>query len=280
MNVIITGGTQGLGVSITEKFLSEGANVSICGRDDKQLTNCIQNLKTKYSSKIIGFQCDVSKEEEIINFIDKSINEFKQIDVIILNAGIYGPMGPIESIDLNQFKYALEVNFYGIVLPCKYIIPHFKKNKIGKIIIVSGGGATSPMPYITGYASSKAASIRFMESISIELKEFNIDVNAIAPGAMATRMNDEVIKAGPNLVGRDFYEKNLKWKNGESTSLELGSDLIWFLSNKESNGITGKLISARWDNWKNLPNHLNELQSSDIYCLRRIVPEDRNKKWN
>lgn len=280
MNVIITGASQGLGVSIAEKFLKEGANVSICGRNEPQLIETINILKKVYSSKIIGYACDVSKEEQVKYFIDKSTEEFKYIDAIVLNAGIYGPMGPIESISFDDFKYALEVNLYGVMLSCKYIIPHFKQNKRGKIIMVSGGGATNPMPYITGYAASKAASIRFMESISLELKSFNIDVNAVAPGALATRLVNQVLDAGPETIGKEFYEKNLKWKNEGATSPELGSNLIWFLANSQSDGITGKLISAQWDNWKDLPSHLNELNASDIYCLRRIVPEDRKQNWN
>lgn len=280
MNVIITGASQGLGISIAEKFLKEGANVSICGRNEPQLIETINVLKKVYSSKIIGYACDVSKEEQVKSFIDKSTEEFKYIDAIVLNAGIYGPMGPIESISFDDFKYALEVNLYGVMLSCKYIIPHFKQNKRGKIIMVSGGGATNPMPYITGYAASKAASIRFMESISLELKSFNIDVNAVAPGALATRLVNQVLDAGPETIGKEFYEKNLKWKNEGATSPELGSNLIWFLANSQSDGITGKLISAQWDNWKDLPLHLNELNASDIYCLRRIVPEDRKKNWN
>jgi 3-oxoacyl-[acyl-carrier protein] reductase len=280
MNVIITGASQGFGSSIAEKFLKEGANISICGRDEQQLAERLASLKQTYKSKIIGYSCDVSKEYQVKTFIDKSIEELQTIDAIVLNAGIYGPMGPIESVDFDAFKYALEVNLYGVVLPCKYIVPHFKQNNCGKIIMISGGGATTPMPYITGYAASKAASIRFMESISLELKSFNIDVNAVAPGALATRLVDSVLNAGPELIGKEFYEKNLKWKNEGATSPELGANLVWFLANYHSDKITGKLISAQWDDWKNLPLHLKELNSSDIYCLRRIVPEDRNKNWN
>ena len=280
MNVIITGASQGLGSSIAEKFLKEGSNISICGRDEQQLAERISSLKQTYKSKNIGYSCDVSKENQVKTFINKSIEELQTIDAIVLNAGIYGPMGPIESVDFDAFKYALEVNLYGVVLPCKYIVPHFKQNNRGKIIMISGGGATTPMPYITAYAASKSASIRFMESISLELKSFNIDVNAVAPGALATRLVDTVLNAGPEVVGKEFYEKNLKWKNEGATSPELGANLVWFLANHQSDRITGKLISAQWDDWKNLPLHLKELNSSDIYCLRRIVPEDRNKNWN
>ena len=113
-----------------------------------------------------------------------------------------------------------------------------------------------------------------------ELKPYNIDVNAVAPGALATRLVDQVLNAGPDVVGSEFYDKNLAWKTKGATSPELGAELVYYLAGAKSNGITGRLLSAQWDNWKDLSSHLNELNTSDIYCLRRIVPEDRKKDWN
>jgi len=119
-----------------------------------------------------------------------------------------------------------------------------------------------------------------METLAEELKPFQVDVNAIAPGALATRLVDEVLAAGPDKVGAAFFEKNKGWKEKGAVPLELGANLAVYLASAESNGITGKLISAQWDPWKDLQTHRDELAKSDIYCLRRIVPEDRGKKWN
>ena len=91
---------------------------------------------------------------------------------------------------------------------------------------------------------------------------------------------DEVLAAGPEKVGAAFYEKNKTWKEKGATPLEFGAGLAVYLASAESNGITGKLISAQWDPWKTLHEHREELAKSDIYCLRRIVPEDRGKKWS
>ena len=107
-----------------------------------------------------------------------------------------------------------------------------------------------------------------------------MDVNAIAPGALATRLMDEVIAAGPELVGAAFFEKNKTWKENGAVPLDFGARLAFYLASNESNGITGKLLSAQWDPWHDLQKHREDLAKSDIYCLRRIVPEDRGKKWN
>jgi NAD(P)-dependent dehydrogenase (short-subunit alcohol dehydrogenase family) len=280
MNVIITGASQGFGKIIATKFLEHKNNIAICSRNIQELEKTHNELISTAKSIVYSKSCDVSKETDVNSFVDESIQVFGNIDTIVLNAGIYGPMGSTESVDINEWIKTIEVNLYGVLYPCRRIISHFKQNKRGKIIIVSGGGATNPMPNITAYASSKAAVIRLMESLAHELKPYNIDVNAVAPGALATRLVDQVLNAGPDVVGSEFYDKNLAWKTKGATSPELGAELIYYLAGAESNGITGRLLSAQWDNWKDLSSHLNELNPSDIYCLRRIVPEDRKKDWN
>ena len=198
----------------------------------------------------------------------------------MLNAGVYGPMGPTESVDLAEWRRAIDINLFGVLLPCRAVIPHFKQAKRGKIVVLSGGGATNPLPNISSYAASKAAAVRLMETFAEELKSFHVDVNAIAPGALATRLVDEVLAAGPEKVGAAFFEKNKQWKQTGATPLHLGARLAVYLASSESDGITGRLISAQWDLWAKLHEHRDELSKSDIYCLRRIVPEDRGRKWS
>lgn len=280
-NVIITGGTVGFGKALAEKFLSEGANVSICSRNEQQLFDTQSELLSKFPNQIILVKkCDVSIEKDVKEFISYSLDTFKTIHVLILNAGVYGPMGPIETVSLDEWRKSIDINLFGVLLPCRELIPHFKQNKYGKIIVLSGGGATNPMPNLSSYATAKAAVVRLVETLSKELSSYNVDINAIAPGAMSTRMIQQVIDAGPEIVGDEFFKKNQNWKQNGATSMELGTNLAVYLSSDDSNGVTGKLISAQWDDWKNFGNHLDDLQNSDIYTLRRIVLEDRNKKWN
>lgn len=280
-NVIITGGTVGFGKALAEKFLSEGANVSICSRNEQQLFDTQSELLSKFPNQIILVKkCDVSIEKDVKEFISYSLDTFKTIHVLILNAGVYGPMGPIETVSLDEWRKSIDINLFGVLLPCRELIPHFKQNKYGKIIVLSGGGATNPMPNLSSYATAKAAVVRLVETLSKELSSYNVDINAIAPGAMSTRMIEQVINAGPEIVGDEFFKKNQNWKQNGATSMELGTNLAVYLSSDDSNGVTGKLISAQWDDWKNFGNHLDDLQNSDIYTIRRIVLEDRNKKWN
>jgi NAD(P)-dependent dehydrogenase (short-subunit alcohol dehydrogenase family) len=281
LNALLTGGSQGLGRTIAEHFLRAGANLVLCARDEKVLAATAAELQTLAApgQKVRARACDVSSETQVNDLVAFALAELGSLQILVNNAGIYGPMGPTESVPLAEWMRAIEINLYGVLLPCRAVMPHFKRAGRGKIVILSGGGATNPLPNISAYAASKAAVVRLMETLAEELRPFRTDVNAIAPGALATRLVDEVLAAGPEKVGRAFYEKNRQWKEKGATPLELGAQLAVYLASAESDGITGKLISAQWDPWAKLHEHRDELAKSDIYCLRRIVPEDRGQKW-
>jgi NAD(P)-dependent dehydrogenase (short-subunit alcohol dehydrogenase family) len=279
LNALITGSSQGLGKAMAEQFLREGANVALCARTEKDLLATRDALAKKFpAQRIIAKRSDVSDESDVNALVAFALREFGTLQVLVLNAGIYGPMGPTESVPLEEWRRAIDINLFGVLLPCRALIPHFKKAARGKIIILSGGGATNPLPNISAYAASKAAVVRLMETLAEELQPHHIDVNAIAPGALATRLVDEILAAGPEKVGAAFYEKNKQWKEKGATPLELGAALAVYLASPQSDGITGKLISAQWDPWEKLHEFRADL-NGDIYALRRIVPKDRGKTW-
>lgn len=281
-SAIITGANQGLGYEIAKHFVLAGADVMLCARNVELLKEAQQHLLplTKNQSKVLIQATDVSKKEQVDALIATTLTLLGKIDILVANAGIYGTKGPIEEIDWDEWSQAIDINLKGTVLQCRAVLPHFKQKRYGKIIVLSGGGATKPMPFLSAYATSKAAVVRFAETLAEEVKEFNIDVNTIAPGALNTRLLSEILEAGPEKVGKTFYEQSLKQKEQGGTSLDVGASLCTFLASSESDQITGKLISAVWDPWKKLPEYLDELKNSDIYTLRRIVPQDRNKNWD
>ncbi|HXJ58197.1 MAG TPA: SDR family oxidoreductase [Verrucomicrobiae bacterium] len=280
LNALITGASQGLGRVISEQYLREGANVVLCARTEGDLVRTQLALQASFPQrKVLARACDVSDETQVKALAAFALEELGSLQVLVLNAGVYGPMGPTEAVDLTEWRRAVDINLFGVLLPCRALIPHLKTAGRAKIIVLSGGGATNPLPNISAYAASKAAVVRLMETLAEELKTSGIDVNAIAPGALATRFVDDVLAAGPEKVGAAFYEKNKQWKEKGATPLELGASLAVYLASPESDGITGKLLSAQWDPWRTLQLHRDELARSDIYCLRRIVPEDRGKQW-
>lgn len=275
---LITGASQGLGKEIAATYLHEGASVFICARSSELLEQTREELGTL--GKVASRACDVSNFEQVDKLVDEALAVFPHLDIVVNNAGVQGPKGLIEDINWDDWRTSVEINLFAAVLLAKQLIPHMRKRGYGKFIQLSGGGATAPRPRFSAYAAAKAAVVRFCETLAHEVADDKIDVNCIAPGALNTRMLDEVIEAGPDRVGADVYEQALKQKDSGGAGLDKGAALAVFLAAKESDGITGRLISAQWDPWQDLPGYVNDLAKSDIYTLRRIVPGERGKDWD
>jgi len=278
---IVTGASQGLGRAIAEQFIREGAHVAICARDGDLLEAVRRQLAERATpaQRILAQAGDVSSQEQMMELFRRIEQEIGLVDVLVNNAGVYGPKGPSESVDLDEWSRAMEINLLGTFIPTRLAIVQMKRKGGGKIINLSGGGATNPLPRLSAYAAGKAAVVRLTETLAEELRDFSIAVNAIAPGALNTRLLDEVLQAGPESVGAEFYGRALKQRETGGAPLDKGAALCVYLASSASDGITGKLISALWDPWEELGNFRSELAQSDIYTLRRIVPEDRGKKF-
>jgi 3-oxoacyl-[acyl-carrier protein] reductase len=278
---VITGASQGLGRAIARSYVAAGASVILCARSGEALDDVARELGTdlRAGQRVLAFPVDVSDLGAVERVVGQALEQCPRIHVLVNNAGVYGPIGPIESVDWSEWVRAVGINLQGSVLPCRALLPHFKAHRYGKIIQLSGGGATSPLPNMSAYAASKAAVVRFAETLAEEVRAYGIDVNSIAPGVLNTRLLDQVIDAGPERAGRAFYERMVREKEGGGTPLQKGADLAVFLASAASDGITGKLVSAVWDQWTNLPERRDALQRSDVYTLRRIVPKDRGFDW-
>jgi 3-oxoacyl-[acyl-carrier protein] reductase len=280
-NALITGASQGLGLAIAHAYVKAGAGVLICARDGSPLEKARRQLAELASpgQVIRSLAADISHSDDVDGLMDFAKRIFPSIHILVNNAGIYGPKGNIEDVDWREWVRAIEINLYGSILMCRAVLPQFKAQNYGKIIQLSGGGATNPLPRISAYAASKAAIVRFAETLAEEVREYRIDINSVAPGALNTRLLDEVLAAGPEKVGQSFYERSLKQKEQGGAPLDKGAGLALFLASSASDGITGRLLSAVWDPWEQLQKHRAELERSDIYTLRRIVPRDRGFDW-
>ena len=277
---IVTGGNRGLGLEIARGFVAAGADIAIGARDEALLSTEVGRLANmRPDGRIIGRKLDVASETDCRAFAEWAIAELGYIDVLVNNAAIHGPIGPLELVDWTNWVEAIEINLLGSVMMARAILGHMKSRRRGAIIQLSGGGATNPLPSISAYAASKAAVVRFAETLALEVKDYGIDVNSIAPGALNTRLLDEVLAAGPEKVGKDYHDRALGWKKSGGVPLDKAADLAVFLASDAARGITGRLISAVWDKWDEWPEHLDELSGSDLYTLRRIAGRDRGQSW-
>lgn len=275
---IVTGANRGLGKAIAASLIREGADVMLAARDADVLAATGEELaaaRPTPDQKIVWQTADVSRADDVERLVNGTVEKLGRLDILVCNAGVYGPLGLIEEIAWDEWVQAIEINLLGTVLCCRSAVPIMRQQGSGKIIILSGGGATAPLPRVSAYAASKAAVVRFGETLAEEVKASGIDVNSVAPGALNTRLTDQIVEAGPEKVGKSLYERAVQWQAGSATPLEVGADLITFLASSESDGITGRLIAAVWDPWREFPQQREKIAASDVYTLRRIVPEDR-----
>ena len=276
---VITGASQGFGRELAEAFLSAGADVVLCARDAAALAAAVAALQTAFPARTVaGLPADVGREADVdalFAFAEKTLGG---VDVVVVNAGIYGPKGAIGDVDWDEWVDAIRINLLGAVYTARCAVPLLRRATAGKLLILSGGGATKPLPNVSAYAASKAGLVRFGETLAEELRAEAIDVNMIAPGALNTRLLDEILAAGPAVVGQAFYEQAQRQAETGGTPLSLGVNLCVFLASVASNGITGKLISAQWDPWQQFALNKSRLDG-DVYTLRRIVPEERGWSW-
>jgi len=278
---VVTGASRGLGQVVAHVLLERGAHLVLAARDRETLDSVAIELESRARSttqQIVSVAADVARPADVERLVRRTEHHFGRLDILVCNAGVYGPLGSIEDVDWTEWVKAIEINLLGTVLCCRAVLPIMRRQGRGKIVTLSGGGATQPLPRISAYAASKAAVVRFTETLAEEVRGTGIDVNSVAPGALNTRLLDEVLTAGPEQVGESFYARAMRQKTDGGTPLQRGAELIAFLASPESDGISGRLLSAVWDDWKSLPTERERLAQSDVYTLRRIVPEDRN--WN
>lgn len=278
-NCIVTGASRGLGARIATTFWNAGANLFLVARSSQRLAEIAASLSPQADQYVISFAADLSDPGSPERIVRKVRSVFGRLDVLVNNAGIQGPIGMVWEYDWAEWETTLGVDLLSPVNLCRLCVPWMAEQRRGKIINLSGGGATSSRARFSAYATAKCGLVRFSETLAEEVRSLGIDVNCVAPGAMDTEMLAEVRRLGPDAVGVREYHAALKAHQLGPSTLERAAALCAFLASSESDGITGKLISAVWDPWESLPGHLEELRATDVYTLRRIVPSDRGMNW-
>jgi NAD(P)-dependent dehydrogenase (short-subunit alcohol dehydrogenase family) len=281
-SAIVTGATGGLGGRIAKKFWAEGASLALTGRNAQALRELAESLPPARAEgqKLLLEACDLAAPGSAARLFACAEKAFGAVTVLVNNAAVLGPIGPLEENDRKGWEQAVRVNLLVPAELCALVLPGMRARGYGKIVNLSGGGAAGPRPNFTSYAAAKAALVRLSEILALENAGAHIDVNCLAPGIMKTRMVEEILAAGPGRVGRREHARLAEASAANDPAIDRAAELALFLASAESDGITGRLISAAWDSWQSLPQRRSELAASDVYTLRRIVPRDRGYHWN
>jgi NAD(P)-dependent dehydrogenase (short-subunit alcohol dehydrogenase family) len=263
MKAVVTGASKGLGLAIARELYKQGVELILIGRDQKDFPNIVLN-ELKGSD---GYFIDLSDHEDLMSLFRETENLYP--DILVNCAGQIGPIGPFVDTEWKEWTDTLYLDLTIPVRLCWHFLPRMIRRKYGKIINISGGGATKGMPNFSAYASAKTALVRFTETLAAEVEQYHIYVNAVSPGAMYSAITEQIIEAGQEKAGLKAYDEACQTKD-YNRGPEEAARLVAFLASHESDGITGRLISAVHDPWEGLKAS-NFALNPDRYTLRRQV---------
>ena len=266
---VITGAGRGIGRSIALAYAREGAKVALAARSEAELQEVVGAVSER-GAEAIAVPTDVTRQEDTERLARRVVERFGRIDVLVNNAGISGPLGPLQGNDIADWVNTISVNLTGTFLACRAVIPVMLEQSGGKIINLSGAGATNAWSNMSAYCSSKAAVVRLTEVLAQELDGQGITVNALGPGSVHTSMWDKMTEQAAE-AGADFiHQLGLRVTSGGGASIDECAELAVWLASEDSDGLTGRLISAATDDFRGLPARIPEIMDGEAYTLRRV----------
>lgn len=267
--VLITGAGRGIGRKIALDLAQNGCRVAIAARSASELEATLQDIR-QFQKDSVAVTCDVSNPTAVEELFQKVEASLGPVDAVVAAAAIHGPIGPFTELALAEWKTALEVNVMGTAYTVQRALK--KMSTGGRIVLFSGGGEKAFSGF-SAYVASKGAIWRFTETLAEELRPREIAINAIAPGAVNTKLLQNVLDAGPEKVGQDYFDKSLVQKSSGGTPPTKAVALVRYLLSERSRGLSGKILSAVWDDYENWRD-LEAVSRSDAYTMRRVVPKE------
>jgi NAD(P)-dependent dehydrogenase (short-subunit alcohol dehydrogenase family) len=267
MRILITGVSSGIGLSLAQTLKTE----EVWGLARRPAP---KELNISFSA------CDVAEWNAVSRVALEVGTAWNSLDAIIHCAGSQGAVGFAMNVDPMEWVKTVRTNIEGAYFVARAFFSLLRSSQTrSKVILFSGGGASKARPNFSAYGCAKAALVRLTETLAEEWRELPIDLNIIAPGAINTAMTKEVVEIGPERSGLEEYKRAVKQLQSGGDCIENVYSMVRFLLSRESDGITGKFFSAQWDKREQLQTFRDPLVKSDVYTLRRIIPEDRGLKW-
>lgn len=267
LNILIFGASSSIGSYLAQKYYDEGHNVYLFYRNKKKSLLIKKNNSGQILEEFKNF--DLNPNKNFNKKIYKIKNILNKANIIINTIGKQGEIKNFFKSSINKFLNTFNINFFSYIFFFKSIYPYIRLKKDLLLIVFSGGGTTSFRKNFSSYSISKISLVKLVEIIANEINNKNIRINAISPGIIKSQMTYEIIK-NKHLVDNQELKKIKKEINNSKKSLEKIYDLISFLISKNGRRISGKMISSRWDNFKNWNFvDIKKIQTNEFFTLRR-----------
>lgn len=288
--VVVTGGSSGIGRAVAEEVLRAGGRVVVAARGAERLELVVEELSGEFGGDgVRGVAVDIGEASDVERLFEEAEKWLGAVAGVVHAAGVQGPIGPTCEVDPEAWFETLRINLHGSYLVAAAGVRYLSRMRVaadgggevgagGSIVLLSGGGAATPFPRYTAYAASKAGVVRLAESLALEVAPLGIRVNALAPGFVATPIHEATLAAGA-AAGEEYLRRTKEELVGGGVPAELAGRAAVFLLSEESAGISGRLVSAPWDRWWEWPLRRDEIEGSELFTLRRVVPRDRGGDW-
>ena len=225
---LITGGSRGIGKAVALSLAREGARVAVVSRDETRCNEVVTQI-LKNGPHALAVPADVSREVDVARMVEQTKGKFQRVDILVNSAAVNLPYRAVTELSLDEWNWVVSVNLTGTFLCCRAVLPQMIAQRSGKIINFASLGGRIGAPGRTPYRASKAAVIHFTACLAAEVKEFDIDVNAICPGAVETDMLREI--TGGKMPAHAMPPEDI-------------AAVTVFLASDESRAITGTAIDA------------------------------------
>ena len=262
--MLITGAGRGIGKRLAIGFAAEGARVGLLARSQAELD--LAKLEIEHAGgTALRIRADVRDYDQMSAAVERMRAVFGGVQMLIAAAAVQGPIGPLVELKPRAWTETIETNLTGVMHACRAVLPLMIEKRRGKILVIAGGGAASPRPRFSAYAASKTAVVRLVETLAEEVRDYNVQLNCMAPGGTYTHMTDEILQAGERAGSREIEQAEEVRLTG-GTNPDKQTQLALFLASERSNHISGKLIHVN-DDWKKLER---ENMNPETFTLRRL----------
>jgi len=244
---IVTGSSQGIGKAIALGLSQEGAKVSICARNEKQLNETAREIESATDVEVYAAQADLTKEDDIRRLVAKTSEQFGRIDILVNNTG-GPPSTTFLETSMEHWREAIDLLLMSVVTACSEVIPHMQKRKWGRIINMTSFAAKQPAERLVLSNALRAGILGLTKTLSNELAEDGILVNAVCPGWTLTKRVEELAKAKAKTTGKSYEEIIKEWTSQiplkQLAQPKEIADLVVFLASERASYITGAVFQV------------------------------------
>lgn len=260
---LITGAGRGIGRAIALAYAREGARLVLAARTASELEETARQAQASGVETLV-VPTDVTDQSQVDDMVGRTLERFQTVDILVNNAGLPGPVGPLQDNDVAYWTLTIQVNVIGVFLCCRSVLPIMLARDQGKIINLYGGRGRN----LSSYGVSKVAVADITETLAVELKGKNIQVNALSPGSINTAMWVETRDAARAIGDHELFEYGQQVTSGGGASIDQAAELAVFLASDSSRELTGRIIQAVTEDLSTLARRVPEIMAGDAGTLR------------